>query len=283
MTDQAPTNSRSEPIGLAGRVQGPEVARTQEYLARFGYLADGPDGRARTGASLELAAAVRGVMDEATTEALRLFQEFNGLQPTGVLDEPTAALMARPRCGVPDVPGSSGAALAHSSPFTLSGLKWPRANLTFSFDNFTADLQQQQVEQAMTQAMGLWSSVTHLEFHQVTAAQGPDIHILFAAGAHGTVPADDPFDGTGGSPNVLAHAFFPPPNGGDIAGDAHFDEAETWSAALPVPAGAIDLLTVAAHEFGHSLGLDHSTVPGALMAPFYTLQRFLAPDDIAGI
>lgn len=42
---------------------------------------------------------------------------------------------------------------------------------------------------------------------------------------------------------------------------------------------------MAAHEFGHALGLDHSTVPEALMYPMY---RFLEgsplhEDDVRGI
>lgn len=46
----------------------------------------------------------------------------------------------------------------------------------------------------------------------------------------------------------------------------------------------IDLVTVAAHEIGHSLGLDHTTVAGSLMQAFYTgSHRFLGDDDVAGI
>ena len=34
-------------------------------------------------------------------------QRFAGLEPTGLLDEPTRALLAQSRCGVKDVIGSS--------------------------------------------------------------------------------------------------------------------------------------------------------------------------------
>ena len=51
------------------------------------------------------------------------------------------------------------------------------------------------------------------------------------------------------------------------------------------PFPGTDLLQVAAHEFGHVLGLQHTTAAKALMSPFYTFRYplSLSPDDRRGI
>ena len=83
------------------------------------------------------------------------------------------------------------------------------------------------------------------------------------------------------SGGTLAHAFFP--GSSAISGDTHFDDDEKWT--MDTPEGT-NLEIVAAHEFGHALGLSHSNIPTALMAPYYQgydKNYKLHDDDIRGI
>lgn len=261
-----------------------DVTRVQSYLEQFGYLgrtaegfgaADFPEAAPDSPGTLGVTRATpaSGVFDDTTAEAVSRFQAFAGLPVTGVVDALTADRMNQPRCGVPDAPGVAE--------FATSGRKWASTNLRYAFQNFTADVPSGDIVLAIEQAFALWAAHTPLRFTQVAMSAGPEIIIRFVSADHGD---GHPFDGGGG---VLAHAFFPsvpPAAPSAIMGDAHFDDAETWTVAVPPGAATIDLVTVAAHEFGHSLGLDHSAVAGALMAPFYGgPHRAVEADDIAGI
>jgi matrix metalloproteinase-14 (membrane-inserted) len=127
------------------------------------------------------------------------------------------------------------------------------------------------VDKEIAKAFSVWSEYTDLTFTQKRTAP-VHIDIRFEENEHGD---GDPFDGPGGT---LAHAYFPV-----YGGDAHFDDAEYWTIGKT---RGTNLFQVAAHEFGHSLGLSHSDVRSALMAPFYRgydpVFR-LDSDDIQGI
>lgn len=243
--------------GAAAGANSEAVGAVQQFLERFGYMRPETVGEFTAKA-----------FEDPTAQGLRLYQAFHGLPVTGEIDDATVAEMSKPRCGFPDFPD-----LAE---FEVEGRKWDRTALTYRVMNVTPDLSDAEVRAAMRFALDLWEAASALSFTEVEA--GADIEIRFVSGDHGDGSS---FDGPG---QVLAHAFYPPPNGGAIAGDAHFDEAETWSVAIPVPAGRFDLHSVAAHEFGHSIGLAHSRVRGALMFPTYSgPQRFLHQDDIDGV
>ncbi|KAM9788252.1 collagenase 3a [Neosynchiropus ocellatus] len=194
-------------------------------------------------------------------------QKFFGLQITGSLDEDTLAAMKKPRCGVPDVP------VARFSTFA-NDLKWNKNSLTYRIVSYTPDMSQAEVDDSIGKALQVWAKVTPLRFTRIYSGTA-DIMVSFGRRSHGD---GYPFDGPDGT---LAHAFAP---GNGIGGDAHFDDDETFT--FRSNTGYV-LFMVAAHEFGHSLGLSHSNDPGALMFPFYTYKNpetFVLPqDDVNGI
>lgn len=152
--------------------------------------------------------------------------------------------------------------------------QWGKANLTYFFINGTDKISGDTERDLVRAAFKLWADETPLNFNEVADSAQADILIGWAEGEHGD---GDPFDGPG---DVLAHASYPNPYS-DRQVFLHFDETERW---VNSETQNVDLLTVAAHEIGHNLGLDHSSDPNALMYPSYAgPRRFLGQDDVAGV
>ena len=133
----------------------------------------------------------------------------------------------------------------------------------FTDDTIPFSLPLQDVIEQITIGFSLWANMLGLKV--IYKQDKEDANFLVCAGILEHCNCPFPFDGNNG---VLAHAFFP---NSSLRGHVHFDLDENWSID-----SNIHLATVAAHEFGHALGMnhiDHIEHPDQLMNAFYTGPR----------
>ena len=156
---------------------------------------------------------------------------------------------------------------------------WNDRTLSFAFDTGTADIAGNAERDAVRRAFASWQALGRLTFTEVPLSASPDIVIDWR-------PAEYP-DGHSMVGGILAHSDFPPGCSvvtSTLPKPVHFDDSEhVWSVGAAV--GAFDVETVALHEIGHIVGLEHSTVAGAVMLPtidYNTAKRTLTKDDIDG-
>ncbi|KAK9965095.1 hypothetical protein ABG768_004204 [Culter alburnus] len=247
-----------------------QYSRGVDWLSRYGYL---PPPDPRTGQLQS---------KEGIEKAIKEMQRFAGLKDTGKLDSDTLKLMSTPRCSLPDIIGSKDLLKKRRRKrrYATVGLRWKKSDLTWSIQNYPSlypFLKPEDVKSIMIYAFKAWSDVTNLNFEDASPTSErdrADIKISFARSLH-----DDgyPFDGKGGT---LAHAFFPGEY--EVAGDTHFDDEESWTYGDD---SGTDLFAVAVHEFGHALGLSHSSTSPSIMRPYYQgavavdIRYYILPDD----
>jgi hypothetical protein len=176
---------------------------------------------------------------------------------------------------------------------TTGGLWSHPARITFSFvpdgtnvggtpsnlfAKFNSVAPTQTWQNIFLKAAAYWESYANINLVQVSDSGVPVGGTYYQQG--------DPNNGDiriGGYPQAmgtLAFAILPPPmNGGSAAGDIFFNTSQQWQINTNY-----DIMTVALHEFGHALGLDHSTTTTADMYAYYNgFKQYPTTDDVAGI
>jgi len=221
-----------------------------KYLLRFGYLDN-----------------LTKITKDTVSSAIALAQDILGVEQDGWVGEATYKQMnSLPRCGMSD-------ALKASAGFN----RWARRKadgLRYCIIDAVSGITKKQFEEAMQEAWSSWEKVCNLTLIQTNNRNNADILISASASRQ------EEFGQVG---NVLAWAQLP--QGDGFAGQLlmKFDLAETW--IVDPGLRGIRLVNVACHEFGHLLGLDHSTRKTALMFPIYSdlIASPQADDDIMRI
>ena len=221
------------------------IKKTIDYLVRFGYL----DAKGENTIETVLSAIVK-------------LHTVAGLKSTDIITGKTLSVMELPRCSMMDNLAEDSNALA----------KWGSNHLNYCILQRDSDMSAGDWDAAIAQALANWSAVANLTFTQVPNVNDAQIVLSLGRGSR------DQFDGPSG---VLAWCELPSTSNFSGQLQNKYDQDENWLYNNPAGHG-IYLVNVACHELGHGLGLTHSQISSALMAPFYnpSTSKPQANDDI---
>ncbi|NDD52532.1 hypothetical protein EBZ39_01415 [bacterium] len=201
-------------------------------------------------------ADVKKINGSELATAVKAYQTFNGLEPTGRVGPKTAHRIGRRRCGLPDFNFAAAGTVC----------KWPMQKISYYQEIKLPGLTRAQIAEAYDIAFSQWAEVCNIEPQLVDT---PDRANIYARSGTGKACGLDDRGGT------LAWSELPCGVAENIQLDQMFDEDEAWSFNMAI--------AVICHELGHALGLPHLNA-GNLMAPYYDPNiTYPQKDDVTEI
>ena len=177
----------------------------------------------------------------------------------------------------------SVAAILTTRAYVLEGPKWPNGTVNFQLSlgnaNHTLSDGNTNWNAAVAPALDMWSHVIgNVQLNGVMNSTAP-----ISQGDHvNSLGFASTFFGHSFGSSTLAITGYSYSGSTMLEADTLFNTAWTWDSYRGPLQSAMDIQRVALHELGHAIGLNHSTVAGAIMQAYVGNQYTLSPDDIAG-
>lgn len=156
-----------------------------------------------------------------------------------------------------------------ASAYVLMGVKWPTGtNMGFAVNAASAQISGQLG--SVLNAASSWSALNSAGFRMTY--QGPTTIVGDQRDSANTISWQDQ-----GASSTLATTYTWYSGGRILENDIVFNDAQPWS----ISGGSYDVETVALHEMGHVVGLDHGST-GIMQAYYGGIQRSIDADARAG-
>jgi len=183
--------------------------------------------------------------------------------------------------GVDPVPGNGTVDLTYS--FMTDGVRMDKGTST-TYATFNKIFGAGNWQPIFVGALNSWASVSNGKLAFTEHADAGLPFNYFGASQNDANAGDiriaaHRFDGAG---KVLAHAYFPPPNGATAAGDAHFDQAENWVIQAGATSSPLSGSAAASSAASASLVLASSAdIASSALSAFVAPTNELANEEAA--